>query len=164
MNTDVDFPPSLRDLSLKEASEAQWQHLSQSWPTAAMVDRQMGLNPEDTVQPCLVATQLRLEGKILGVYLPPTDAWAAHYRYPTWQFDKEGNPISQMQDVLATLRTQGDFLNEKGCTSGWGEVAWFMGEHALLDGETPAQMLTIDPNRVVEAARAEFSGPRDSNF
>ena len=154
--------PWTSSTELERSSEERRQQLAQTWPTAGMVDKQMGLTPEDTVQPTLVATRMRLNGDILGVYM--SRSGSDHYRYPSWQFDEEGKPIPQVREILSILRTHGPFLDEKERTTGWGEAAWFVGAHALLDSKSPADMLATCPDRVVEAARREFAESRDSNW
>lgn len=134
--------------------------LARDWPTAAMVDRQMGLVPEAKVQPSLVATRLRQGGKILGVCM--THTHPHHYRYPSWQFDGNGQPIALMGDILDLLRSRGPCAGNEEGEQGWCEVTWFMTPHALLEGRAPVEVLEESPERVLEAARREFDPGRDT--
>lgn len=72
------------------------------------------------------------------------------YRYPSWQFRSDGQPVDHLAELLGVLRDFGPFQRESGGlrrSTGWGEVEWFRSPHALLDGATPAAMLTTDPTR-----------------
>ena len=78
------------------------------------------------------------------------------FLYPTWQFDERGNPISEVVELLALLRSPNGM--DIGIPStGWGEVEWFLSYHVLLDGLSPAQVLTSDPARVLAIAQEEFA-------
>lgn len=147
----LDAPAPLeREISLEEASAARRIELARDWPTAVEVSRRMGSTAGNGSQ---LATRLRREGALLGVYMTgPTH----HYRFPIWQFRPDGQPIPQMREILAILRDHGPFLDTDRRTTGWSEVAWFMGGHALLDGQAPLEVLATEPERVVEAARIEF--------
>lgn len=81
------------------------------------------------------------------------------YRYPPWQFHTDGAPVEHLAEILAVLREFGPFKREpKGLrrSTGWGEVEWLLSSHALLDGGSPAEMLAVDPARVLHAAHTEF--------
>lgn len=81
------------------------------------------------------------------------------YCYPTWQVLPDGRPVVQMAEILTVLRELGSFEREPNGmrrTTGWGEVEWFLSPHILLDGATPAKALAIDPQKVLQVARAEF--------
>lgn len=147
----LDAPaPLQREISIEEASAARRIELARDWPTAAEVSRRMGSTAGNGSQ---LATRLRREGALLGVYMTgPTH----HYRFPIWQFRPDGQPIPQMREILTILRDHGPFLDTDRRTTGWSEVAWFMGGHALLDGQAPLEVLATEPERVVEAARIEF--------
>lgn len=102
------------------------------------------------------ASQLRREGQLLGVYVTQP---VPSYRYPTWQFRPDGEPVDHLAEILTVLRDHGPFQREpEGLhrTTGWGEVEWFLTPHVLLDGAPPAATLSSAPDRVLRAARIEF--------
>ena len=135
---------------IEVAAAAKRAALASDWPTAAQVSRAMGSTAGNASH---LATKLRRDGQLLAVYLPsPTPS----YRFPRWQFRPDGQPVEKFADILTILRKQGPFLDENRRTTGWGEVEWFNSAHVLLDGATPAEMLSSDPNRVLTAAETEF--------
>lgn len=100
-----------------------------------------------------LATQLRRNGQLLGVYiLEPIH----HYRYPSWQFQPDGQPVEHFAVILAIMREHGTYLDENGRTTGWGEVEWFLSPHVLLDDRPPCEVLGESPKSVLEAARVEY--------
>ncbi|WP_242542647.1 MULTISPECIES: hypothetical protein [Stenotrophomonas] len=136
-----------------EQDAAAWRaELANTWPTAAEVSRQLGSTASNASQ---LATKLRRAGKLLAVYLPvPGGSW----RFPSWQFRPDGQPVARWDDILRTLQDQGPFLDTQRRTTGWGEVEWFLAGHTLLGGLSPAEVLATDPSRVLAAAEAEFGG------
>src|SRR5690606_17163062 len=122
-------------LSPEVAAAAKRAELSRNWPTAAQVIRSTGTpaaNPND------LATPMRRSGQLLGVYLfDPIH----HYRYPSWQFQPDGQPVEHFAEILAIMREYGTYLDENGRTTGWGEVEWFLSPHVLLDGAPPCDVL-----------------------
>lgn len=135
---------------LHAAAAAKRARLASHWPTAAEVSRAMGSTAGNASH---LATKLRREGKLLGVYmLSPTH----HYRFPSWQFRADGQPVDWFAEILGVLREQGPFLDADRRTTGWGEVEWFMSPHVLLDDQPPEDVLATDPARVLAAAQAEF--------
>jgi hypothetical protein len=134
-------------------AEALRVAMASQWLTAAEVDAALGSQALDGGH---CASQLRREGRILGVYVTHP---LPSYRYPTWQFHQDGQPVGHLGEVLKVLRDSGLFLREQGGlrrTTGWGEVEWFLSPHALLNGATPAEMIAIEPERVLHAAQIEF--------
>ncbi|MNN04252.1 hypothetical protein D3C81_1169730 [compost metagenome] len=97
----------------------------------------------------------------MGVYLShPTPC----YRYPNWQFGRNGGPLPLLAEVLKVLRDFGPFEREpEGLrrTTGWGEVEWFLSPHALLSGMSPAELLANAPDEVLCAAQTEFGACSD---
>lgn len=134
------------------AASAEREALAEQWPNAVQVSAALGSQhgAEDS------ATKMRRAGLLLAVFIAiPTPS----YRYPTWQFRPDGQPVGHLADILAVLRDCGPFEREPDGlrrTTGWGEVEWFLSPHALLDGDSPAAMLTQDPARVLLAAQVEF--------
>ena len=138
-----------------EQAAARRAELAAEWPTAEQVGLAMGLDAKDAVR---TVTQYRREGKLLGVYmLEPKH----HWRYPSWQFDTAHCPIKLFAEILAILREDGSYLDERGLTSGWGEVEWFLSAHVLLDDRPPFEVIRQAPDAVLEAARVEYI--EDSN-
>lgn len=136
-------------LSLAAASAAKRIALAQHWPTAIEVSRALGTTAENESQ---LATRYRREGKLLAVYLPtPTASW----RFPTWQFDKDGQPHARFAEILRVVREHGNFFDDQRRTTGWGEVAWFNARRHSLDGASAAELLGCAPDRVLAVARAE---------
>lgn len=138
------------DARVDNAPARRRAELASAWPTAAEVSRKLGSSADNASH----LTSLRREGKLLGVYLPSP---APSYRYPKWQFGKDGLPIGLLPEILAVLRNNGLFnMDAQHRTSGWGEVEWFRSRHALLNGERPADVLATDPSAVLRAAQIEF--------
>ncbi len=136
--------------SMEEDSAALRTSLSRDWPKAADVSRALGSTAANSSQ---LATRLRSEGQLLGVYIPSPNP---HYRFPRWQFKPDGQPVPHFAEILQVLREDGPFLDDNRRTTGWGEVEWFLAPHVLLDDLPPADVLATDPARVLAAARAEF--------
>ncbi|HBZ46919.1 MAG TPA: hypothetical protein DEO93_06540 [Stenotrophomonas sp.] len=125
--------------------------LASQWPTAAEVSRNLGSSAGNASH---LATKYRRSGKLLGVYLPvPGGSW----RFPQWQFQRDGQPVMHLEEILKVLHEPGPFLDTDRRSTGWGEVEWFQSGHVLLDGHTPAEVLATHPHRVLAAAKAEFS-------
>lgn len=138
---------------IRRDAAAQRQALAAQWLTAAQVSAQLGSTAENGSHR---ASQRRRDGELLGVYVPLP---APSYRYPTWQFREDGQPVEHLTEILAVLRDHGPFEREPDGlrrTTGWGEAEWFRSPHVLLDGATPAEMLARDPAAVLQAARTEF--------
>ncbi|ASK94778.1 hypothetical protein KWH04_17745 [Xanthomonas campestris pv. trichodesmae] len=147
-------PPGVRRA---DAAAVRRRHLSQAWPTAAEVSRQLGSTAENGSHR---ANQLRRDGQLLGVWLPSEQA----YRFPVWQFGSDGRPVPPLVELLALLRGAGGMDTQDRLTSGWGEVEWFLTPHALLDGASPAEVLPHDPARVLAVAQEEFREPADARW
>lgn len=139
------------DARVDDAPARRRAELASTWPTAAEVSRKLDSSADNATD---LATRLRREGKLLGVYLPSP---SPYYRYPKWQFGEDGLPIRLLPEILAVLRNEGPFkMDAQRRTTGWGEVEWFRSRHALLNGERPADVLTTDPSAVLRAAQIEF--------
>ncbi|WP_313050978.1 hypothetical protein [Stenotrophomonas cyclobalanopsidis] len=127
--------------------------LAAQWLSAAQVSLILGSRLDQHGQH---ASYLRREGQLLGVYVSRP---VASYRYPTWQFRADGQPVGHLAEILKVLRDFGPFVREPNGlrrTTGWGEVEWFLSPHALLGGSTPAAVLTANPSRVLLVAQVEF--------
>lgn len=104
----------------------------------------------DVDQEALAA--LRRARKILAVWQAPE----SRYVYPPFQFDDVG--------IIAGLELLLLYLREGSSGSGWSEIEWLMTPHALLEARAPADLLPLDPNKVLGAAETEFSKERDSDW
>lgn len=127
--------------------------LAAQWLSAAQVSLMLGSRLGQDGQH---ASHLRRAGQLLGVYVSRP---VASYRYPTWQFRLDGQPVEKFAEILRVLRGFGPFIRERGGlrrTTGWGEVEWFLAPHALLDGSPPAAVLTTSSSRVLLVAQIEF--------
>ena len=144
------LPPTER--ILRDAA-ARREALAAQWLSAAQVSARLGSPPESGGSR---AAQFRRKGEVLGVYVTRP---APSYRYPTWQFCSDGQPVEHLAEILRALRAFGPFQCESvglRRSTGWGEVEWFLSPHALLNGNQPAEVLTVDPARVLGAVRIEF--------
>lgn len=141
------LPPILVAAAQKRA------RLAEHWLTAEEVSRIVDPAYESSLP--TVAAKLRQQWRLLAVYMDPP---SFHYRYPAWQFGEDGQPVSQLHDILTVMRAKGPFTpDDQGRTTGWGEVEWFMSCNALLDGATPEEVLRTDPAAVLRAALIEFN-------
>lgn len=130
---------------LLATAAARRLEVSKQWPTMEDVK---GLHPSIKNVALMVKDR-----QLLAVYCEGE----GKYRFPKWQFDFEGQPVSYMKSILTILRDQGPFGEIDGRTTGWGDVEWFLSGHALLDGLSPSEVLVSDPLRVLTAAQEEFS-------
>lgn len=89
-----------------------------------------------TQNPSALANRWKRAGRVFAVNVKGED------RYPSFQF-VDGLPISSLRDVLAHLSGE----------SPWNVALWFISPNDWLDGKAPAEMLRLDPTRVVRAAR-----------
>ena len=99
------------------------------------------------------------EGRVLAVLVREV----GEHRYPGFQFDAQGHLIPQMTLLLDLLRGPGGLTDEAN-QSGWLEVEWLYAPHVLLDGRSPAECFTADPERVLAVAREEFGQDRVSQY
>lgn len=138
---------------LRDAA-AHREALAAQWPSAAQASTQIGSH---LAKGSCLASQLRRAGKLLGVYVRYPEP---SYRYPTWQFGPNWQPVDHFAEILRVLRDYGPFeheMDDLNRTTGWGEVEWFLSPNVLLDGAAPAEVLFTDPAGVLQAARNEFA-------
>lgn len=120
------------------ASQARRAALATKWWRESEVLERFGIEP-DTL------TLWRVRRRVLAVWHAPEH----QYVYPTSQFDESG-PRREISAVLG-------YLNHESLSgSGWDEIEWLLTPHTLLDGETPDDMLSHDPRRVLRALHEEF--------
>ena len=96
---------------------------------------------------------LRADGMILGVWSEDHHA----FFHPDFQFDQTGCIRPAVAHLLAVLPNRDD-------RGGWKRAFWLYSPHALLDGKAPADVFTTEPERVIEAAKREFSESPDSGW
>lgn len=129
--------------------------LSRDWLDAEGVGRLLGSEAENVSH---LPNKLRRQGRILGVWLLPEH----RYRFPPWQF-LHGRPIEELGEVLTLLRSDHGVARGRR-TSGWEEIEWLCGPHALLEGRRPCDVLASDPQRVLRVARREFTEDVDARW
>jgi hypothetical protein len=93
----------------------------------------------------------RAKGALLGVWSAPLRGFV----YPDFQFDRSGNLRMDVAELLAVLPCDND-------SGGWRRAFWLYSPHALLDGQTPADVFAGAPKRVIKAAQNEFWGNLDA--
>ena len=68
--------------------------------------------------------------------------------YPSFQFGADGQPRPVIANVLDVFRPHG--------LDGWETALWFTTTSGWLDDERPVDLLTREPEQIVEAARHLF--------
>jgi hypothetical protein len=128
--------------------------LARCWPTSVDVDRRSGGRFASNGQ---WAADRRAAGELLGVL----SASEHTYRYPDFQFDKQGHIRSKVKALLTALALREEFHNTKDQDkTGWRRTFWLYGATFALAGSdgkprVPAEVFLIDPDAVIEAARKE---------
>ncbi len=115
---------------------------SGDWMTAAEVATAAGLQ---TSNPSTQTGKWKRANKIFAIYHKGCDY------YPAYGLDKQHNfrPLPMMHTLIEILSTKID---------GWGMAYWFESVNGHLSGKAPKAMLTIDPDRVIDAAKVEVDG------
>lgn len=89
------------------------------------------------------ASRLVREGRVFAIER------AGRSEFPRYAFDALGNPYPAVRDVLQVF-------------AGWPALrvaSWFESASAALDGKRPRELLELDPQAVVRAAREHAEGP-----
>jgi hypothetical protein len=89
-----------------------------------------------------VAHRWKKAGRVFGV------PYQGDIVYLTFQFGNDGQPLPVIRDVLTALRDW----------SPWDLAGWFVFRNRRLEQQRPADLLELDPDAVVAAARAERRG------
>lgn len=111
---------------------------------SASVGRALARNPQHE-NPKMVTTRARQRGQIFG-------AWDGNaYRYPTFQFDADGQPRAEMPALIEVLPRDAD-------GRGRDAALWLFAPDAALDERTPAEVFVEDPQRVIALARRRREG------
>ncbi|CAH2937128.1 MAG: hypothetical protein PPHERAN_4610 [uncultured Paraburkholderia sp.] len=120
--------------------------LGKGWPDARRVAELAGLLLEQEGTAYVI--HARATGALLGVWS------ASQYRfiYPDFQFNRLGTLRKDVAELLAVLPAT------KDDPGGWRRAFWLYSPHALLDGQTPADVFANVPIRAIKVARAEFLG------
>ena len=125
---------------LASAALAKRIRLARSYLTETVAQRLLGVD-EVTLR------SWREEKRILAVWHEPVGA----YLYPDFQFDQNGL-IEQVPALLSCFdRYLGHVWEDT-----WLIVEWFISPHLLLDGNTPAEVLALDPRLVLEVGREDL--------
>jgi len=133
--------PSVTRLAPAQAAQQRREaFLARFWPTSAAVGTTLG-----AINPGQCAADLRKAGRLLGAWSPSQRT----YVHPDCQFGPSGDPLPAMQELLQILPSAGD-------DSGWRRTFWLYGKREALGGMAPANLLSHDPQRVIELARIEF--------
>lgn len=138
--------------SVEAASAERRGQLARNWLTSVEVAKRFAIDDQDVARQM---NQLRGAGAVLAVYW---EMDGGSWRYPEWQFGKDGQPLPFLAEIIGVLRQSGLFLGAQGMSTGWGELEWFMTRHVLLGAFTPIEVLQTDPGSVLMAAEQEFYG------
>ncbi|MBL0222399.1 MAG: hypothetical protein IPQ17_06600 [Xanthomonadales bacterium] len=101
---------------------------------------------------------LRRLARLFGVW----EAEERAYRYPPWQFGLDCKPVEQLPEILGLLREEGRMAVGDRSGSGWSEAEWLLSPHALLEGRSPYEFLSIDPDRILKIATEQFVADSDA--
>ena len=71
--------------------------------------------------------------------------------FPAYGFDQQSSfrPLTSMAKVIETLGQSKD---------GWGLGYWFASSNSFLGGQRPQDLLAVDPQAVIAAAKDELDG------
>lgn len=114
---------------------------------SASVGRALTGNPEHA-NPKMATTRARQRRQIFGIW----DGNA--YRYPAFQFSHTGQPRAEVASLVEWLPRDADGTNRDA-------ALWLYSPDAALRGNTPAEMFPVDPEAVIELARARRDGGDD---
>lgn len=139
------------ELDTTVAIEFRNELLARDWPDDRRVARLTGntTGPEGATY----AIQARASGVLLGL-------WSERLRgfvYPDFQFDHVGAIRKYIPELLAVLPRDNDH-------GGWRRTFWLYSPHVLLDGQTPADVFSDAPTRVVAIAQDEFWSDPDTTW
>jgi hypothetical protein len=91
-----------------------------------------------------ISRRWKKEGQVFGV------PYQGDTVYLSFQFDKAGQPLPIVREVLAALNGW----------SPWDVAEWFVLRNRRLERRRPAELLEADPDAVAAAARFDGGGPR----
>lgn len=132
------------------ADDFQEELLDRAWPDAVGVSASAHkeLMPTGAI---VIADGLRTQRKLLGVWSPRLNTFV----FPDFQFDESGRPLPEVPELLTTLPAG---------NGGWRETFWLYSPHALLDGQSPAEVFAENPRLVIDVARIEFCASPDDHW
>lgn len=128
--------------SARSTAESQAWHAIQegtSWLTAKEVGARVNPN---AVNPQAIASRWRREGRIFGVSRFSSTV------FPGYAFNPTGEPVKGMREVLTIL---GDLPPHR-------LAAWFESTNNYLEGKRPRELLEMECERVIDAARLHVQG------
>lgn len=123
--------------------------LEMGWPDDYGVARLAGKAPG--AEAATYAIKARTSSALLGVWSEPRHC----FLYPDFQFCHSGAIRKEIAALLAVLPRDND-------RDGWRHAFWLYSPHALLDEQTPADVFTDAPMRVIKVAKVEFRGDSDA--
>jgi len=94
----------------------------------------------DHTAPGEVARRAHEAGTILGVWD------GSEFRFPAFQFDRSGQPIPRLDELLSILPTDIDASRQSA-------LLWLYAPDAALGGHCPAEIFQTDPDRVINLRR-----------
>lgn len=109
------------------------------WLTAHAVGRQY--DPE-AIDPLAVTNRWRTETRIFAIEL------ASHTLYPAYLFDETGSPIPDVTEILGVFTGFRPFRI----------ASWFESTSSMLHGRRPREVLAMDSQAVVAAAKDHAAG------
>ncbi|MFM0196838.1 hypothetical protein PQQ65_27420 [Paraburkholderia strydomiana] len=125
--------------------------LANNWPDGSQLLEL--LKRPDGADAKYALTPMRSDGVLLGVWSTPR----GRFLYPDFQFDENGHLIHEVSLLLRLLPAEGD-------DGGWRRAFWMYSPHALLDGRTPSSIFALDPQKILEVAKAEFDVSSDEGW
>jgi hypothetical protein len=135
--------PSMGTVGQAARNAAARREFLAEFPTlgSAEIARAAGSSARNTAA---LATRWRKERRVFAV------SWGGELRYPAFQFDDDGHPLSVIRVVLEAL---GD------AASDWQVALWFSTPSPYLPRQDRPLRFLWDPERLVQAARAERELP-----
>lgn len=133
--------PSTSEKTLAPAAiaAARRDELAGGYLIEEEVRSRLAIDPETLVR-------WRKERKILAIWHTPRKP----YLFPPCQFVG-----AQLLPEIETLLMMREVVGSD--RSGWSMVEWLLTPHVLLNDQRPADLLESNPDRVVAAAKVEFS-------
>lgn len=96
--------------------------------------------------------QLRETRLLFGVWDPDNRNW----RYPSFQFQEDLGLRPVIKELLDIL--------PPGNGSGWSQIEWLYAPHPRIDSRPPVEIITSEPDLVVELARKQFASHLDAGW
>ncbi|QIE22135.1 hypothetical protein SBC2_01440 [Caballeronia sp. SBC2] len=126
--------------------------LAKNWPDGKRVAEMAATG--SVSNPHQYAARLRSNGELLGVWVATERA----YRHPDFQFDIHGALRAEVAKLLSVLPR-----NEED-RGGWRRAFWLYSPHSLVDDKIPAEVFSLSPQLVINAAKQQFGGELDDHW